>query len=270
MKNDSSTPENLSFEMTSSGVWREKFRERMLFPDKKRFNDFRALTINTANSLKSQRFSVFVNCGIFEQMRDAMGDTVMLETMCINPEWILDFCDVMTDFMIMHYEQAIALEKGGADALCIETMSALDEACIAVKAAKDNTSCEIICTFTFEKTVNNDYRTMMGVSPEEMVTPLVSAGADIIGANCGNGMQRMIDIIRTMRKVTSVPLLVHANAGLPELRGGNTFFPETPGDMAARIPALIEAGANIIGGCCGTTPEHIRAIRMAVETYLRT
>jgi 5-methyltetrahydrofolate--homocysteine methyltransferase len=167
-------------------------------------------------------------------------------------------------------EQAIALAKGGADALCIETMSALDEACIAVKAAKDNTSCEIICTFTFEKTANNDYRTMMGVTPEEMVTAIVASGADIIGANCGNGMERMIDIIKIMRKNTSVPLLVHANAGLPELKDGATVFPETPADMAAQIPSLILAGANIIGGCCGTTPEHIRAIRMAVDTYLRT
>ncbi len=167
-------------------------------------------------------------------------------------------------------EQAVALEKGGADAICVETMSAIDEACCAVRAARDNTKCEVICTFTFEKTVNNDYRTMMGVSPSDTVPVLIEAGAHVIGANCGNGMARMIDIVKELRTVnTSIPILVHANAGLPVLRDGQNVFPETPRDMADRTPALIKAGANIIGGCCGTTPDHIRAIRAAVDTTVR-
>jgi 5-methyltetrahydrofolate--homocysteine methyltransferase len=165
-------------------------------------------------------------------------------------------------------EQAKALEEGGADALCIETMSALDEACIAVKAARENTSCEIICTFTFEKTVDNTYRTMMGVAPKDIVEPLISAGADIIGTNCGNGIERMIDIVREIRSVNvTVPILVHANAGLPQLVNGENLFPESPEDMAKQVKNLITAGANIIGGCCGTTPAHISAIRNAVTKY---
>jgi 5-methyltetrahydrofolate--homocysteine methyltransferase len=162
--------------------------------------------------------------------------------------------------------QARALEAGGADACCIETMSALDEAVIAVKAAKKETKLEIICTFTFEKTVNNDYRTMMGVGPADMVNPLIEAGADIIGTNCGNGMERMIEIVREIRKVNkTIPILVHANAGAPQMVDGVIVFPETPDMMAKFIPDLVKAGVNIVGGCCGTTPAHISAIVKALR-----
>lgn len=161
-------------------------------------------------------------------------------------------------------EQAVALAKGGADAICIETMSALDEAEMAVKAVKENTGCEVICTFTFERTVNGDYRTMMGVSPEQFAEEILAAGADMIGANCGNGMEQMIEIVRELRAAApNTPILIHANAGLPKNVNGIDVFPETPGQMAEKVPALIEAGANIIGGCCGTTPAHIQAMKDA-------
>jgi 5-methyltetrahydrofolate--homocysteine methyltransferase len=162
-------------------------------------------------------------------------------------------------------EQITALEKGGADAVCIETMSDLDEAKLAVKAAKENTELEVICTFTFERTVSGEYRTMMGVSPSDMAKAMVEAGADIIGANCGNGMERMIEIVKEIRSVDSkTPILVHANAGLPKNINGVDVFPDSPEDMAGLTPALVKAGANIIGGCCGTTPAHIKAIKQAV------
>jgi len=162
-------------------------------------------------------------------------------------------------------EQAVALEKGGADAICIETMSALDEAELAVKAVKETTACEVICTFTFERTVSGDYRTMMGVSPEQFAEAMLAAGADIIGANCGNGMERMIEIVRELRAAApNTPILVHANAGLPKNVNGTDVFPESPEEMAAQVPALIAAGANILGGCCGTTPEHIKAIKQTI------
>jgi 5-methyltetrahydrofolate--homocysteine methyltransferase len=181
---------------------------------------------------------------------------------------ILIMEDVSEEEMLAAFkEQALALEKGGADAICIETMSALDEAVLAVKAVKENTSCEVICTFTFERSVNGDYRTMMGVSPEQFAEAMLAAGADIIGANCGNGMERMIEIVRLLRAAApDKPILVHANAGLPKNINGVDVFPETPEQMAERVPALIEAGANIIGGCCGTTPEHIKAIKLKLES----
>ncbi len=160
--------------------------------------------------------------------------------------------------------QATAFEKGGADAVCIETMSDIDEACIAIRATKENTKLEVICTFTFEKTVRGDYRTMMGVSPVDAAKAAIEAGADIIGANCGNGMERMIEIVREMRAVApETPILVHANAGLPENINGADVFPESPSDMAKYVSEIIKAGANIIGGCCGTTPAHIKAMKEA-------
>ncbi len=175
--------------------------------------------------------------------------------------------DVTEDELYSNFrEQAIALEKGGADAICIETMSAIDEATLAIKAAKENTKLEIISTFTFEKTVTGEYRTMMGVSPAEAAKACIDAGADIIGTNCGNGMERMVDVVKEMRAtVPGVPILVHANAGMPKLVNGENIFPDTPEQMASFIPAVIEAGANIIGGCCGTTPAHIMAIREKIQ-----
>jgi 5-methyltetrahydrofolate--homocysteine methyltransferase len=165
-------------------------------------------------------------------------------------------------------EQAAALERGGADAICVETMSDIDEAVCAVKAAKENTSLEVICTFTFDKTVKGTYRTMMGVSPAAAAAAALEAGADIIGTNCGNGMELMAHIVREMK--TSFPeafILVHANAGLPSNVDGRDIFPETPEITASHVRSVIEAGANIVGGCCGTTPAHIAAIRVQVDAY---
>lgn len=164
-------------------------------------------------------------------------------------------------------EQSMALEAGGVNAIMIETMTDLDEARIAVKAAKENTSCEVFCTMTFEKIIGGEYRTMMGISPSEMTETLVDAGADLIGTNCGNGMEDMIGMVKEIRMLNpSIPVLVHANAGMPRYLDGVTTFPESPEDMASRVKAIIEAGANIVGGCCGTTPEHIRKVMEAVKS----
>lgn len=168
-------------------------------------------------------------------------------------------------------EQAGALEKGGADAVCIETMSDIAESSLAIQAVKENTNLEIICTFTFEKTAGGEYRTMMGVSPAEMARACVSAGANIIGANCGNGFEQMPAIVAEIRKTEpAMPIIVHANAGMPVNRKGKTVFPDTPEMAAKHMPALIAAGANIIGGCCGTTPEHIKAIADAIRKIMQS
>lgn len=165
-------------------------------------------------------------------------------------------------------EQVVALEKGGADAVCIETMSDLEEACLAIKATKENTNLEVICTFSFEITKRGDFRTMMGLSPEDAAVETVKAGADVIGTNCGNGIERMIDIVKAMRTVDkTTPILVHANAGLPQNIDGVDTFPDTPEDMARMCIGLVDAGANIIGGCCGSFPAHIKAMKEAITNY---
>ncbi|MBN2351151.1 MAG: homocysteine S-methyltransferase family protein [Spirochaetales bacterium] len=162
-------------------------------------------------------------------------------------------------------EQAEALERGGADAICVETMSDAAEAAAAVRAAREHTRLEVICTFTFDLTAKGEFRTMMGLTPAEAATSAAASGAHIIGANCGNGFERMIGVVEEMRAaVPDLPILVHANAGLPRVENGATVFPETPAMMAALVPVLVKAGANVVGGCCGTTPAHIRAIKEAV------
>lgn len=162
--------------------------------------------------------------------------------------------------------QVEGLAAGGADAIMIETMTDLDEARLAIKAAKENTACEVFCTMTFEKTVDGEFRSMMGIAPTDMVNTLVDAGADLIGANCGNGIEDMIGIVKEIRKENpEIPILVHANAGMPIYEDGKTVFPETPDEMATLVPNIIAAGANAIGGCCGTTPEHISCVRVAID-----
>ncbi|MDR0711633.1 MAG: homocysteine S-methyltransferase family protein [Prevotellaceae bacterium] len=163
-------------------------------------------------------------------------------------------------------EQAVALEKGGADAACIETMSDLDEACAAIKAVKENTQLEVIATFTFNRTGQGEFRTMMGVAPADAAQRAIAAGADIIGANCGNGLEQMVHIVAELRAAApSTPILVHANAGLPQNVDGVDIFPETPSQMGELVGKVVSAGANIVGGCCGTTPEHIKAIKKALS-----
>jgi 5-methyltetrahydrofolate--homocysteine methyltransferase len=156
-------------------------------------------------------------------------------------------------------EQVTALEQGGADIIIIETMSALDEASLAVKAARDTTSCTVILTMTFSKDLKGEYFTMMGVSPAEMVQSMIEAGAHIVGSNCGNGMEEMIGVVNEIRAADGkIPVMIQANAGTPQLVDGKTVYRESPEIMASFVPELLKAGTNIIGGCCGTTPEHIR------------
>ncbi len=187
----------------------------------------------------------------------------------VGPTGKLLMMDEVTEDELYHAfkEQSVALEAGGVDAIVIETMTDLEEARIAVKACRENTSCEVICTMTFDKILSGEFRTMMGISPTEMISTLVEAGASVIGANCGNGIADMIGIVKEIRQTNAeVPILIHANAGMPHLCDGETTFPETPADMASRVSEIVEAGANIIGGCCGTTPDHICEVHRVVKS----
>jgi 5-methyltetrahydrofolate--homocysteine methyltransferase len=167
-------------------------------------------------------------------------------------------------------EQAVALAAGGADAITVETMTAIDEAALAVRAAKENTTLPVVASFTFDMKTPDGYRTMMGVSPEQMAAAMLEAGADILGANCSLGSEEMITVIAALHcAAPDTPLIVHPNAGRPiQQDDGTIAYPETPACMAGNVKALINAGASIIGGCCGTGPDHIRAIRKAVDEAL--
>jgi len=161
-------------------------------------------------------------------------------------------------------QQVKAFAAAEADGIIIETMTDLGEIICALKAVKDNSDLPAICSMTFDKGMQG-YATMMGVKPETAAEKLEEAGADAAGSNCGAGIENMIEVAALMRPATGLPLWVKPNAGLPVLVDGVTVFRETPEHMASLVPALIEAGANIIGGCCGTTPDHIRGFREAVN-----
>jgi 5-methyltetrahydrofolate--homocysteine methyltransferase len=176
--------------------------------------------------------------------------------------------DVTADELYTSFRrQAMAYEEGGADAVCVETFYAIDEAEQAIKAVKENTSLEVLCTFTFDKT-KDGYKTLMGITPQQMTESLILCGADVVGANCGSGFEDMIEIVSNIRSVSSqIPILVQANAGLPIIQDGNLVYSETPEKIKEIIPRIIEEGVNIIGGCCGTTPEHIKVISEIVKSY---
>ncbi len=160
--------------------------------------------------------------------------------------------------------QIRAFVAGGADVVLIETMTDLGEIGCAVRAAKENSSLPVIVSMTYDKGVRG-YATMMGVTPPAAVESLTAMDVDVIGSNCGAGMDNIIEIAGLIRTETDKPLWFKPNAGLPELVAGKTVYRETPEQFAEKAPALIEAGANIVGGCCGTTPDHIRALRGVVD-----
>ena len=159
-----------------------------------------------------------------------------------------------------------ALIQAGADFVCIETMIDLREAELAVRAARSfSTDIPLIATMTFDATPRGFFTTM-GTTVEQACETLVGAGADIVGSNCGNGIDTMVEIAGEFTTYASVPVIIQSNAGLPENREGELVYPESPEYMAERVSQLTDLGVAIIGGCCGTTPDHIRAIRAAIDT----
>jgi 5-methyltetrahydrofolate--homocysteine methyltransferase len=166
-------------------------------------------------------------------------------------------------------EQVLALVEGGVDTIWLETFSSLPEAIQGLRAAKDNANLPVACTFTFQAGPKG-FHTMMGVKPDRAAREAAAAGADIVGANCSNGIAEMIDIARQMHAACpNLPLLIQPNAGKPTLENGRAVFKETPESMCSRVPELLQAGASIIGGCCGTTPAHIAAVAKALA-HLRS
>jgi len=160
--------------------------------------------------------------------------------------------------------QMQALITAGTDIICVETMTDIEEARIAVRAAREiSTSIPVVATMTFDQTPRGFY-TIMGVSIEHAARELEQAGANIIGSNCGNGIDKMVLIARQYREHSSLPLIIQSNAGLPVQGVDGVEYPETPQFMAEQSRELIDAGVSIIGGCCGTTPEHIRHIARTV------
>jgi len=165
----------------------------------------------------------------------------------------------------MFKEQISALVSGGIDIIFIETMMSAEEAELAIEAAKSVCDLPVSCTMTFEVGKAGP-RTMWGISPQQAVERLTTAGADILGANCGRGSDEMLQIIREMREYTDKPLLAQPNAGIPEYINGEAVYNESPESILPNARELLSLGVNIIGACCGSSPAHIKKLRELLDT----
>jgi 5-methyltetrahydrofolate--homocysteine methyltransferase len=160
-------------------------------------------------------------------------------------------------------EQAEALAEEGVDALLLETFADLDELGAAIAAARA-TKLPVVASMVFDSGPARD-RTMMGTTPEQAVAAVTAAGVAAVGANCGNGIDGYVPICRRFRAATSLPLWIKANAGLPEMVNGRPVYRTSPEYFATRTLDLIQAGATFVGGCCGTSPAFIAAIKQALK-----
>jgi 5-methyltetrahydrofolate--homocysteine methyltransferase len=208
-----------------------------------------------------------LNAGAVAAVRRAVGTRAYVSA-SIGPTGRLlrPFGDTEPARMAEAFErQAAALAGAGVDLFCVETMTDLDEATLAVTAIRAVAPhVPILATMTFEQT-RRGFFTVMGVSIPAAARGLQAAGAEVVGSNCGFGIDTMVEVAREFRQHAGVPIAIQANAGLPITRNGATVYPETPGHVAARVPDLLAAGVQIIGGCCGTTPAHIRALRALIR-----
>lgn len=159
-------------------------------------------------------------------------------------------------------EQAQALAEAGADAIVIETMMDLAEIKLALAAAKA-TGLPVVACMVYDAGKNMD-RTMMGVSCEQAARELADAGADVIGANCGIGIEAYVPICAALSSATDLPIWIKANAGLPVIEGGQAVYRTTPEEFAGHLAPILDAGASFVGGCCGTDPAFITALRDAL------
>ena len=170
-------------------------------------------------------------------------------------------------------EQAAALVEGGADAIIVETQTSLEELLIGIRAAQSASAKCIIGSMAYDVTLDGSkFRTMMGVDPERAATFIEENGAHIVALNCGTGMdmERARAAVAAYKKVTSLPVMVQPNAGKPRLEDMKVVYDETPEQMVKGLLPVLEAGANIVGACCGSTPEHIRAFRQVLDEFLKS
>jgi 5-methyltetrahydrofolate--homocysteine methyltransferase len=168
-------------------------------------------------------------------------------------------------------EQAAALVQAGADAIIVETQTSLEELLLGIEAAQKAGAPSIIGSMAYDVTLDgSNFRTMMGVDPERAAKFMVEHGAHVVALNCGTGMEmeHARDAVERYRKVTSLPVMVQPNAGKPRLENMKVIYDQGPEQMVKGLVPLLEAGANVVGACCGSTPEHIRAFRTAMDEYL--
>lgn len=233
------------------------------------------ITTNTfgASPLRLRHYSLqgkmeAINCIAVEAVRKSVGNNAYVSA-SVGPtaRMIKPLGDTEPEEISLCFERQIAvLLAAGADLICIETMTDLTETLLAVKAARSlDLKIPVIATMTFGKTPRG-YFTIMGTSIENAAVELERAGANAVGSNCGAGMETMVEIAAVFRRYASLPVVIQGNAGLPVETENGVEYPETPDFFAAKTNELLDLGVQIIGGCCGSGPEHIRAIRKAVDS----
>jgi len=210
-----------------------------------------------------------INKRAIQAVRKVIGKNAYLSFSCGPTGRILKpYGDINPEEVSESFKRQLKIAiSEGVDIICIETMTDLAEARLAIEAVRSmSTDIPIIATMTFDPTPNGFY-TIMGVSVEMACEKLAGAGADIIGSNCGNGIENMIKIAEEFKKYATVPLIIQSNAGLPKIKDGEAVYSESQQFMAEQIQRLLDIGVNIIGGCCGTTPEYISAFRQVIDKY---
>jgi 5-methyltetrahydrofolate--homocysteine methyltransferase len=226
-----------------------------------------------ASPLRLQQFSLekemeAINCGAVDAARRAVGDKAYVSASIgpsarmIKPLGATEPEEIYISFQ----RQISALLAAGIDMICVETMIDLTEAALAIKAARSlDRKIPIMATMTFEKSPRG-YFTLMGTSVGNAAFGLENAGANIVGSNCGKGMEQMVGIAKEFRLHSTAPVAIQGNAGMPVPSDAGLVYSETPDFFAAKAVELLELGVQIIGGCCGAGPDHIRAIRKVVDT----
>lgn len=203
-----------------------------------------------------------INRNAVRAVRKAVDGRAYISASCgPSGKLVLPYGDTHPDDMFENFRKQMAVVVSeGVDVICVETMTDLQEAVLAVKAIRSvSPSIPILASMTFDP-IPKGFFTIMGNSIKDAALGLQAAGADVVGSNCGNGIEDMILIARVFREVTELPLLIQSNAGLPQLAGESLIYPESPEFMSAKSRELVEAGVSIVGGCCGTTPEYIQSM----------
>lgn len=225
-------------------------------------NTFGANRLRLAGHALAKRVVEMNRKGVEISRRAAEGRACVFGSMGPSGKMLLTGEITEDELRAAFDEQACALADAGADALVIETMTDLAEATQAVKAARA-TGLPVIACLVFGSGAKKD-RTMMGTTPEEAVQTLEAVGADGVGANCGTGIEGFVEICRRLRAATDLPVWIKPNAGLPEILDGRVVYRTTPEKFARFGPALVEAGADFLGGCCGTNARFIKALKAQI------
>ena len=227
-------------------------------------NTFGANRVRLAEIGMSDRVAEINRCGVEISRNAAEGQALVFASVGPTGKLLMTGDITPEEVQTAFEEQTAALADAGADALVIETMTDLAEAELAVAAAR-RTGLPVVACMVFDCGKAKD-RTMMGQTPEQTTLALIRAGADVIGANCGQGIAGFIPTCRRLKTAASVPIWIKANAGLPEMLDGKIVYRTSPDEFGGHVKELVNAGADFIGGCCGTSPEFIRAVRQQLPS----